>query len=290
MTYLTLNDYCRKTFGKKLYKLSLDGGFTCPTRDGTLGTRGCIFCSAAGSGDFAARGKTLDEQIADAKRRVADKHKDGGYIAYFQSFTGTYAPVNALREKFLPVISRSDIDVLSVATRPDCLEDEKIQLLRELNAIKPVWVELGLQTTKPESVRYIRRGYENAVFADAVKALREEGIYVIAHIILGLPGETEADMESTLRFALACGVNGVKLQLLHVLEGTDLTDDWRRGKFRTLTLEEYLHILSVLLPMLPPDVAVHRLTGDGAKKDLLSPLWSADKKTVLNAINALTEN
>ncbi len=289
MNYLTLNDYCRQTFGKKLYKLSLDGGFTCPTRDGTLGTRGCIFCSAAGSGDFAARGRTLDEQIEDAKRRVAAKHKGGGYIAYFQSFTGTYAPVNVLREKFLPVITREDIDVLSIATRPDCLEPEKIQLLRELNDIKPVWVELGLQTTKPESVKYIRRGYENEVFADAVRALRNAGIYVISHIILGLPGETEADMQNTLRFALDCGVNGVKLQLLHVLEGTDLAEDWRKGRFQTLTLEEHLHILSVLLPMLPPDVAVHRLTGDGAKKDLLSPLWSADKKAVLNAIRTITD-
>ena len=283
----TMNDYCRKTFGKKLYKLSLDGGFTCPTRDGTLGTRGCVFCSAAGSGDFAACGADLAAQIEDAKRRVAAKNKNGGYIAYFQSFTGTYAPAQRLREIFLPVIKRPDIDVLSIATRPDCLEPEKIRLLAALNQIKPVWVELGLQTVKPESVGYIRRGYENDVYAHAVKRLREIGVYVITHIILGLPGETAEDMQNTLRYALRCGTNGVKLQLLHVLQGTDLAEDWKAGKFDTLSMEEYLHILSVLLPMLPPDVAVHRLTGDGRKKDLLSPLWSADKKKVLNAINRL---
>ena len=283
----TMNDYCRKTFGKKLYKLSLDGGFTCPTRDGTLGTRGCVFCSAAGSGDFAACGANLAAQIEDAKRRVAAKNKNGGNIAYFQSFTNTYAPVEKLRETFLPVIERPEIDVLSIATRPDCLEPEKIRLLAALNQIKPVWVELGLQTVKPDSVRYIRRGYENEVYADAVNRLREIGVYVITHIILGLPGETAEDMQATLRYALRCGTNGVKLQLLHVLEGTDLAEDWRAGKFDTLSMEEYLRILSVLLPMLPPDVAVHRLTGDGRKKDLLSPLWSADKKKVLNAINRL---
>ncbi len=283
----TMNDYCRETFGKKLYKLSLDGGFTCPTRDGTLGTRGCVFCSAAGSGDFAARGADLAAQIEDAKRRVEAKNKNGGYIAYFQSFTGTYAPAQRLREIFLPVIERPDIDVLSIATRPDCLEPEKIRLLAALNQIKPVWVELGLQTVKPESVVYIRRGYENDVYAHAVKRLREIGVYVITHIILGLPGETAEDMQNTLRYALRCGTNGVKLQLLHVLQGTDLAEDWKAGKFDTLSMKEYLHILSVLLPMLPPDVAVHRLTGDGRKKDLLSPLWSADKKKVLNAINAL---
>ena len=279
-----MNDYCREVFGKKLYKLSLDGGFTCPTRDGTLGTRGCVFCSAAGSGEFAARGKTLDEQIEDARRRVAAKHKNGGYIAYFQSFTNTYAPVERLRATFWPVIARDDIDVLSIATRPDCLGPDVLALLRELNAVKPVWVELGLQTTKPESVAYIRRGYENAVYAAAAKALKAAGIYVITHIILGLPGETAQDMQNTLQFALDCGTNGVKLHLLHVLEGTDLAEDWRAGKFQTLSLEEYLELLSQLLPMLPQGVAVHRLTGDGSKKDLLSPLWSGEKKKVLNAI------
>ena len=288
MDYYSVNDYCRETFGKKLYKLSLDGGFTCPVRDGTLDTRGCIFCSAAGGGDFAGRGETLEAQIEDAKRRVAAKcGEDCGYIAYFQSFTNTYAPPERLRALYTPVIRRDDIDVLSIATRPDCLPPETLSLLAELNAEKPVWVELGLQTTRPESVRYIRRGYENGVYLRAVKALQENGIYVITHIILGLPGETPEDMENTLRYALDAGTNGVKLQLLHVLEGTDLAADWHAGKFRTLTMEEYIDILARLIPLLPPDVAVHRLTGDGNKKDLLSPLWSGDKKRVLNEIKKL---
>ena len=285
MNYLSVNSYCRKTYGKKLYKLSLDGGFTCPTRDGTLGTRGCVFCSAAGAGDFTGRGANVDAQIEDAKRRVAAKCRgDVGYIAYFQSFTCTYAAVHRLRELYLPVIRREDISVLSIATRPDCLPEETLELLAELNEIKPVWVELGLQTTKPESVEYIRRGYENDVYTQAVKALRSRGIYTVTHIILGLPGETPQDMEETLRFALAAGTNGVKFHLLHVLEGTDLAEDWRAGKFQTLTMEEYIDILARLIPLLPPDVAVHRLTGDGSKKDLLSPLWSGEKKRVLNAI------
>ena len=287
MNYLSVNSYCLAKFGKKLYKLSLDGGFTCPTRDGTLGTRGCIFCSAAGSGEFTGRGIDIDAQIKDAKRRVAAKCKgDVGYIAYFQSFTGTYAPARRLHDIYLPVIRRDDISVLSTATRPDCLPEETLELLSELNGIKPVWVELGLQTTKPESVEYLRRGYENAVYTQAVRALRARGIYTVTHIILGLPGETLEDMENTLRFALAAGTNGVKFQLLHVLEGTDLAADWRAGKFQTLTLEEYVDILARLIPLLPPDVAVHRLTGDGSKKDLLSPLWSGEKKKVLNAIRA----
>ena len=284
MNYYSMNDYCRETFGKKLYKLSLDGGFTCPVRDGTLDTRGCVFCSAAGAGEFTGRGKTLGAQIEDAKKRVAAKHKGGGYIAYFQSFTNTYAPPEKLRALYLPVVSRPDIDVLSVATRPDCLGPETLAVLRELSAVKPVWVELGLQTVKPESVLYIRRGYENETYTAAVRALKAAGIYVITHIILGLPGETGTDMAATLRFALDAGTDGVKLQLLHVLEGTDLAADWRAGKFETLSLEEYIRILGRLLPMLPPGVAVHRLTGDGSKKDLLAPLWSADKKRVLNAI------
>lgn len=280
----TMNDYCRRTFGKKLYKLSLDGGFTCPNRDGSLGVGGCVFCSAGGSGEFTGRGVDLDAQIEDAKRRVAAKNRDGGYIAYFQSFTNTYAPVETLREKFLPVIERPEIDVLSVATRPDCLEPEKVALLRRLSAIKPVWVELGLQTTKEESVRYIRRGYETPVYDDAVRRLKDAGLYVITHVILGLPGETLDDMKTTVSHAVAAGTDGIKLQLLHVLRGTDLCVDYDAGKFRTMTLDEYVAVLKAVLPLIPDDVTVHRLTGDGDKKTLVSPLWSGDKKRVLNRI------
>lgn len=281
-----MNDYCRGRFGKKLYKLSLDGGFTCPNRDGTLGTGGCIFCSASGSGDFAEGGNDIGAQIEKAKRRIESKNRNGGYIAYFQSFTNTYAPVKRLDELFRPVIMRDDIDVLSVATRPDCLEEEKIRLLSELNRIKPVWVELGLQTVKPESVKYIRRGYENEVYFDAVKRLKKEGIYVITHMIIGLPGEDVSDMKKTLSAVIEAGSDGVKLQLLHVLKDSELYSRYLAGEFSTLTKEEYISILRELIPMLPEDLAVHRLTGDGSKKNLVSPLWSADKKDVINSIRA----
>ena len=285
MNYYSFSDYCRETFGKKLYRLSLDGGFTCPTRDGTLGVGGCVFCSRAGSGEFAARGADIDAQIEAAKRRVADKFRDGdGYIAYFQSFTNTYAPTERLRELFTRVIAREDIDVLDVATRPDCLEPDKLALLRELNAIKPVWVELGLQTTKESSVRFIRRGYENAVYDNAVKRLRSAGIYVITHMIVGLPGESPEDMENTVRHIVAVGSDGIKLHLLHVLKDADLYTYWLRGEVKALTKEEYLHILSELLALLPATMAVHRLTGDGDKRTLAAPLWSADKKDVMNSI------
>ncbi len=287
MNHYSLNDYCRARFGKKLYKLSLDGGFTCPNRDGTKGTGGCIFCSSSGSGDFAAHGADINAQIEAAKARVRRKNKNGGYIAYFQSFTNTYAPAQRLRALFTPVIARDDIDVLSVATRPDCLPPDVLELLSELNKIKPVWVELGLQTTKPESVRFIRRAYENEVYDSAMRELKRRGIYTVTHIILGLPGETLADMETTLRRALAAGTDGVKLQLLHILKDSDLYPLWQAGKIRTLTMEEYLELLLALVPQIPNDVAIHRLTGDGDKRTLASPLWSADKKAVINAIRRL---
>lgn len=282
---LTVNKYCRKTYGKKLYKLALDGGFTCPNRDGTLGTGGCIFCSHGGSGEFAEHGDNIDAQIERAKKRVEKKNKNGGYIAYFQSYTNTYAPTEVLRRKFFPVAERADIDVISIATRPDCLPTETLDMLGELNKIKPVWVELGFQTSKDESVKFIRRGYENGVFKNAVRELTSRGIYVIAHMIIGLPGESHGDMKNTLLYMLDSGVNGVKLQLLHVTTDSDLYNYWKDGKFQALTLGEYLDILSLLVPLIPDSVAVHRLTGDGAKRTLVAPLWSADKKRVLNEIN-----
>lgn len=287
MEYYSMNDYCRETFGKKLYKLSLDGGFTCPNRDGTCGVGGCVFCSAGGSGEFTGRGSTLGEQIEDAKRRVAAKHKNGGYIAYFQSYTGTYAPIGRLRALYTEVISRDDIDVLSIATRPDCLGPEVLALLRELNDKKPIWIELGLQTTKEESVRFIRRGYGTPVYDRAVRDLKKAGIYVITHVILGLPGETEEDMRETLLHAVGAGTDGVKLQLLHVLKDSDLYPLWLAGEVPTLSMEEYLDLLRFLVPHIPPTVAVHRLTGDGDKRTLAAPMWSADKKRVLNAIGKL---
>lgn len=266
-----------------MYKLSLDGGFTCPNRDGTLGTRGCIFCSSRGSGDFAPeRSLSIPEQLISAKARVEKKCKDGKYIAYFQAFTNTYAPVEKLRRVFTEAIEPEEVVGLSVATRPDCLPPEVLSLLEELNRKKPVLVELGLQTIHEASIRYIRRGYENEVYVQAVQNLNALGITPVTHIILGLPGETEEQMVETTQAAVAAGTQGVKFHLLHVLSGTDLERDFQAGKFSCLTLEGYARVLKKCLAVLPPEVVVHRITGDGAKKDLVAPLWSADKKRVLN--------
>ncbi len=283
ITYTSLNDYCLSVYGKKLYKLTVDGGFSCPNRDGTCGNNGCIFCAADGSGAFAAHGNDITQQLTAAIARVSQK-KPQGYIAYFQAFTNTYAPVDVLRERFLQAMHFPGVEVLDIATRPDCLGEDVLDLLSELNNIKPVWVELGLQTSKQESLRYIRRGYENEVYLQAVQQLKKRGIYCVTHLILGLPGETEADMKNSLQFALTAGTDAVKLQLLHVLKNTDLEKDYLAGKFDTLSMEEYIRLLTVLLPMIPKEISVHRLTGDGDKKQLVAPLWSADKKRVLNSI------
>ena len=282
----TLNQHYRARFGCKVYKLSLDGGFTCPNRDGTLGTGGCIFCSASGGGDFA-EGPCADigTQLRRAKARVEAKNKGGRYIAYFQSFTGTYAPVSRLRQLFEAAMAPEDIVGLAIGTRPDCLGEDVVAFLAELNRRKPVSVELGLQTVHPESVRYIRRGYENEVYFDAVKRLRAANIEVVTHVILGLPGETPEDTMKTTRDAVNAGTDGVKFHLLHVLRGTDLAEDYAAGKFRCLTLEEYGSWLKACIDELPPCITVHRITGDGAKKDLIAPLWSGDKKKVLNYLN-----
>ena len=281
--YPTLSDHYRAKFGCKVYKLSIDGGFTCPNRDGTLGIGGCIFCSAAGSGEFAAGpDSSISAQLEKAKTRVSAKNKDGKYIAYFQSFTNTYAPVEILREKYLAAIAPEDIVGLAIGTRPDCLPEDVMALLSEINQIKPVTVELGLQTVHEPSVAYIRRGYVNQVYFDAVARLNAAHIEVVTHIILGLPGETAQMAAETTRQAVSAGTDGVKFHLLHVLRGTDLAADYEAGKFQCLTLEEYTAWLRLCLKEVPPSVVIHRLTGDGAKRDLVAPLWSADKKKVLN--------
>ena len=285
--YYSLNRYLRETFGEKVYKLALDAGMTCPNRDGTIGTGGCIFCSAGGSGDFAQRQcGSIREQIGKAKLRIRGKTDAGKFIAYFQSYTNTYAPVERLEAIFTEAMEVEEVAVLSVATRPDCLEPEVIALLERLNRIKPVWVELGLQTIHEETARYIRRGYPLGVYDDAVRRLKAAGIGVITHVILGLPGETKEMMLQTIDH-LSGGnrPDGVKLQLLHVLEGTDLAKDYRAGAFRAMEMEEYLDILFACIRRLPPDVVIHRLTGDGAKKDLIAPLWTGDKKRVINTLN-----
>lgn len=291
MKYLTLSEHYRSRFGCKVYKLSLDGGFTCPNRDGTLDTRGCIFCSGAGSGEFAASGTDIARQLQEAKARVAAKNRDGKYIAYFQSFTNTYAHPARLWELYRAAIEPEEIVGLAVGTRPDCLGEDVLEVLTEIHAVKPVSVELGLQTVHEDSVRYIRRGYENDVYFDAVRRLKERGMEVVTHIILGLPGETAEMAAETTAAAVAAGTDGVKFHLLHVLRGTDLAVDYGAGKFACLELPEYARWLKTCIAELPPHVVVHRITGDGAKRDLIAPLWSGDKKRVLNYLNrALAEN
>ena len=285
--YRTYNDHCREKFGSKVYKLSIDAGFSCPNRDGTCGVGGCIFCSGEGSGEFSEKGVNITTQLERAKARVSAKNPGGNYIAYFQAFTNTYGPVELLRNLYLEAIAPAEIVGIAIGTRPDCLDDDVIALLGEINSIKPVSVELGLQTTVPDSVRYIRRGYDNAVYFDAVRRLKAAGIEVVTHIILGLPGETPETAVRTTLDAVAVGTDGVKFHLLHVLRGTDLERDYAEGKCQCLTLEEYGLWLKACIDVLPPHIVVHRITGDGAKRDLIAPLWSGDKKKVLNYLNKL---
>lgn len=292
MEYLSFNKYLKDKFGQKVYKISLDGGFTCPNRDGKTGTRGCIFCSKGGSGDFAeSREMSITEQIENGKKKVEKKIKSGKYIAYFQAFTNTYAPVEMLRQKYEEAINHPDIVALSIATRPDCLGDDVLRLLDEMNNIKPVFVELGLQTIHQKSAKYIRRGYDLSVYDKAVRDLEKIGVNVVVHVILGLPNESENDMLETVKYVCESGANGIKLQLLHVIDGTDLAKDYEKGLFKTLEFDEYVNLIVKCVKIIPKDIVIHRLTGDGAKKDLIAPLWSADKKRVLNAINkALRES
>ena len=284
--YKTANDYYKEKYGCKVYKLSLDGGFTCPNRDGSVSTGGCIFCSDCGSGEFAAHGSNITDQLENAKKRVEAKIKTGKYIAYFQSFTNTYAPVERLKALFTEAIAPEYIVGLNVATRPDCLPAETVALLQELNKIKPVTVELGLQTADDGVAAYINRGYQTWVYADAVSRLKQAGLEVITHMIIGLPGD---DPVATARYAVNAGTDGVKFHLLHILRNTRLALEYEQGKVEALTLEEYARILKACISALPTGIVVHRITGDGAKKDLIAPLWSADKKKTLNYLrNYLT--
>lgn len=286
-SYFSLNQYLRNTFGCKVYKIALNGGFTCPNRDGTLDTKGCIFCSAGGSGDFAGDPKQpIEQQLQLGKEKIQKKTKNGcKYIAYFQAFTNTYAPIDTLRTLYMQALQDEEVAALSVATRPDCLGEDVLQLLAEINEIKPVFVELGLQTIHEKTAQYIRRGYPLSVYDDAMERLRQIGVNKVVHVILGLPGESKDDMLKTVNYVVNSGADGIKLQLLHVLKGTDLAADYQNGKFDVLSLEEYLDILEACVAVIPNNVVIHRLTGDGAKKDLIAPLWSADKKAVINAIH-----
>lgn len=285
MKYTSLNSYLKKRFGCKVYKLAINGGFTCPNRDGKIDTRGCIFCSKGGSGEFAeSKEKSVTQQIDDGKKRVEKKIKDGKYIAYFQAFTNTYAPVCKLKSLYTEAINHPDIVALSIGTRPDCLGNDVLELLDEMNKIKPVFIELGLQTIHENTAQYIRRGYPLEVYDKAVDDLHKRGINVVTHLIIGLPGENEQDILQSVEYVCK-KTDGIKLQLLHILKGTDLAEEYRECKVDVLSLEEYTSIIKHCVEIIPDNVVIHRLTGDGAKKDLIAPLWSADKKHVLNTIN-----
>lgn len=284
--FRSLNDALRERFGEKLYKLTLNGGCTCPNRDGTLGTRGCIFCSEGGSGEFASSPQlSVSEQIADGKRRLAGKRPVQKYIAYFQAYTNTYAPLEKLRSMFMEAVSCPEVAVLSIATRPDCLGKDILSLLEELNQIKPVWIELGLQTIHEQTAAFIRRGYPLSVFDEAMDALAERNIETIVHTILGLPGETPDMMLKTIGYVNHTPAAGIKLQLLHILKNTDLAEFYAQTGFHILTLDEYVDLVIRCLEICRPDLVIHRLTGDGPKDLLIAPLWSQAKRQVLNTIH-----
>lgn len=283
--YYSLDYYLKETFGEKVYRIALNGGMTCPNRDGTLDTRGCIFCSAGGSGDFASSvDLSVTKQIEEGKKLLQKKTDCRLFIAYFQAYTNTYAPVSYLRKIFSEAICHPDIVALSIATRPDCLDSEILTLLSELNQIKPVWVELGLQTIHPQTAAFIRRGFDYDCYEKAVFSLKAQGISVITHLILGLPLETHEQMLSSVKKLSTLPIDGVKLQLLHVLENTDLADYYKKEGFSVLSQEEYVELIIDCLEYLPQNVVIHRLTGDGPRKLLLAPEWSIHKKQVLNQI------
>ena len=284
---IRLSDYLKDTYGEKLYRLALSSGCTCPNRDGTLGTKGCTFCSEGGSGDFAAPFADLDKQIEEAKARVAGKTGAEHFIAYFQSYTNTYGDPERLRKLYTEAVRREDIAVLSLGTRPDCLGENVLDLLSDLNAVKPVWVELGLQTVHERTAKQIRRGYPLPVFGEAYRKLKERGLTVIVHVIFGLPGETREDMLDTVRYlaALDPPLDGIKLQMLQVLRGTDLGRQYEAEPFPLLSLSEYADLVVEAVQLLPKNCVLHRMTGDGPRALLLAPLWSLRKKQVLNTIN-----
>lgn len=283
--YYSLDYYLKHKYGEKVYKVSLNGGMTCPNRDGKIATGGCIFCSAGGSGDFAAPiRKSVSDQIDEAILELSQRKSVGSkFIAYFQAFTNTYAPVNYLRKLFTEAIMHPSIVGLSIATRPDCLDDHVLALLEELNKIKPVWIELGLQTIHQKTADFIRRGYPLEIFCDAVEKLSIRNIDCIVHIILGLPYETRENMLESVRFVSSLPIQGIKLQLLHVLKGTDLAA--YVNDFHILSMDEYVDLVIACLEILPPNIVVHRITGDGPKNLLIAPLWSQKKREVMNLIN-----
>lgn len=284
--YHSMDYDLKQLYGEKVYKITLNGGMTCPNRDGKIGHGGCIFCSTAGSGDFAGPATySITKQLAMGKENLTKKRPVHSYIAYFQAFTNTYAPVEYLRQIYMEAIQDPDVQILSIATRPDCLPDDVLQLLEEINQIKPVWVELGLQTIHPQTANYIRRGYPLEVFEEAVNNLRKRNISVITHTILGLPGENEDMMLETIDYLNKMDIQGIKLQLLHILKGTDLALDYEKQPFWSPSMEEYISLLGTCIARLRPDITIHRLTGDGPKELLIAPSWTSQKRTVLNTLH-----
>ena len=284
--YHSLDYMLRERFGEKVYKVTLNGGMSCPNRDGKIGHRGCIFCSEGGSGDFAADvSLSVTEQINSQIAILSAKRPIHRYITYFQAYTNTYAPVEYLQKIFTEAISHPKVIALSIGTRPDCLDDKVIALLSELNRMKPVWIELGLQTIHEDTARYIRRGYSLSCFEDALSRLRAAGLEVIVHTILGLPGETHDDMLETIKYLNATDIQGIKLQLLHVLSGTDLAADYQVGKFEVLGRDAYIDLVIDCLEHLRPSIIIHRVTGDGPKELLIAPQWASRKREVLNLLH-----
>ncbi len=300
MEILTLSNYLKSQYGQKVYKLSLSSGCTCPNRDGTIGYGGCTFCSEGGSGEFAQginKPENIDAELEKARRRVLAKLPKNAspeqqkFIAYFQSFTNTYGETGRLRKLYQSVLQRDDIVVLSVGTRPDCIDDDKLQLLQELNAIKSVWVELGLQTIHDETAARIHRGYPTQAFEECFRRLKEAGLTVIVHVILGLPGESEEDMLETVRYlgGLEPRLDGIKLQMLNILKGSQLAKEYDRHPFPQMTMEEYCDLVVKCLKILPEEIVIHRMTGDGPRNLLVSPMWVTDKKRVINTLRRAIE-
>ena len=286
--YYSLDAYFKNTLHHKCYKIALDAGMTCPNRDGSLGSRGCIFCSAGGSGDFAAGAGSIDQQLAEGLGKFGDKYVGNSFMAYFQAYTNTYAPVDRLRRIYTEALSHPDVCGISIATRPDCLSEEVISLLQELSSSFPgklIWIELGLQTIHPRTAEYIRRGYPLTVFEDAARKLHAINIPFIVHVILGLPGEQEMQMYETISYLNTFAPFGIKLQLLHILKGTDLAIDYEAGLFSALQKEDYLNILVGCIERLSPQIVIHRVTGDGPKELLIAPTWSLNKRDVLNSLH-----
>lgn len=289
--YNNANNFFRQKFGQKIIKISLDGGFTCPNRDGTLSYGGCIFCSEKGSGDFAGdRMLDIKTQFEINKQKMNKKWQDGKYIAYFQAFTNTYAPLDYLKQLFLSACEIKDVVGIFIATRPDCLTKETIEFLSYLNKKIYVCIELGFQTSNLQTIKLINRCYENKVFDNCVKMLNKYDIDIIVHTILGLPYETKEDMLNTIKYISKHNIHGIKLQLLHIIQNTPLHNLYKKYPFHILTLDEYVNIVCDCIEILPPQMVIHRITGDGNKNTLIEPKWSLNKKVVLNSINKELKN